>query len=68
MSTYCNLQHFLIFAGKFGARELRRLAIKKIIDSNEDVELKLRNIGTSLRMAMGKSNFWFQISPLDPLN
>ena len=42
------------------------MAIKKIVDSNEDVELKLRNIGTSLRMAMGKSNFWFQISPLDP--
>ena len=38
--------------GKLGLNDFRRLANKKIIDSGVDVEIKLRNIGTSKDTAL----------------
>ena len=45
-----------LFTDDLGMKDLRRLAIKKILDSGQDVDIKLRTIGTSLSVA--KKNYY----------
>lgn len=45
-----------LFTDDLGMKDLRRLAIKKILDSEQDVDIKLRTIGTSLSVA--KKNYY----------